>query len=59
MKFLYFFKRNHDNHENLLIQSQNIENHDIHRIQQQNNENHENLIILIQNHENHEIHRIH
>ena len=44
-------------HNLLITQSQNIENHDIHRIQQQNNENHEKKIIPIQNHENHEIHK--
>ena len=59
MKFLEFLARNHDNHANLIIQSQNIENHDIHIIQQQNNENHKKLIIPMPNHEHHEIHKIH
>ena len=58
-KFIEFPNRNHDNHENLIIQIQNIENHNIYRIQQQNNENHENLILPIRNHENLENHRIH
>ena len=56
MKFIKFqaiinLKKN----ENLIIRSQNDENHEIHEIPKQNNENHANLINPLKNNQNHNL----
>ena len=42
-------RRNHENHEILIIPIQNHENNKIHRIPQRNPETHDYLIIPLQN----------
>ena len=45
--------KNHEDLENLIIPHQNLENHEVLRIQWQNSENLGNLVIPPQNKENH------